>query len=88
MITDLFMNFVYGMLVWLINILPASTGFPPEVQNAFTTIGGYTKIFDPLIPWATMATCVALAFSVEIAIFGFKTLKWIISHVPIIGGKG
>jgi len=88
MIADALLNFAFNVLSWLISLLPPSTGFPTDVINAFATIGGYTQILDPIIPWSTIATTVGLAFTVEIAIFGFKTIKWLLSHIPWIGGKG
>jgi len=88
MLGDFFIRIALWFVQSLIGFLPTSTGFPPEIASAFASIGGYADIFSPLIPWATMTIVVGLAFSVEIAIFGFKTLKWVISHLPFIGGKG
>jgi len=88
MITSTIMNFGLSILQAVISLLPASQGFPPDVLSAMTTLGGYTGIFSPLISVATLGTCLALAFSVEIGIFGFKTMKWTLSHLPFIGGRG
>jgi len=46
------------------------------------------SIFDPLVPISTLLTTVGLVISVEVIILGFRTLKWILSHVPLVGGKG
>jgi hypothetical protein len=43
---------------------------------------------DVFVPVSVMLWCLTLVFGVEIAIFGFKTIKWIISFIPLIGGKG
>lgn len=88
MITEFFLKIPYFFLSWLISVFPLSTGFPVEVHEAATALGGYLGILDPLVPIETLTTVVGILFSVEIAIFGFKTLKWLMSHVPGIGGKG
>jgi len=76
------------LLSWIIGILPDSTGFPDEAHTAMSGLGGYLGIWSPILPIATLGTLVALVFSVEIAIFGFKGVKWVTSHIPWIGGKG
>lgn len=88
MIPNAIISIAYSLLHWLIGILPASTGFPPEAHTAMQGLGGYAGIWSPILPLATLATVVTLVFSVEIGIFGFKGIKWIISHIPWIGGKG
>jgi len=88
MIGDFLLSIVYWFLASIIGLIPASTGFPSDVFTAASTIGGYAGILSPIIPLGTLATVVGLAFSAEIAIFGFKTLKWILAHIPFIGGKG
>lgn len=76
------------ILNWILILFPASSGFPTEVHTAFSTIGGYFGMFDGILPLSTLGTTVGIVFTVEIAIFGFKTFKWIASHIPWIGGKG
>jgi len=88
MIADALLNFAFNVVSWIIGLLPTSTGFPADVFTAFSTIGGYTQILDPIIPWSTIATTVGLAFATEIDIFGSKTFKWLLSHIPCIGGNG
>jgi len=87
MITGL-LNLVYYFLNFLINLFPQGGGFPSEVHDAFATLGSYFGIIDVFVPISLITFSLATVFGVEIAIFGFKTLKWIISHIPWIGGKG
>jgi len=88
MITEFFLRLPYIFLNWLISLFPPSTGFPEEVLDAAHVLGGYLGILDPLVPLDTLAVVVGIVFSVELGIFGFKTLKWLFSHVPLIGGRG
>jgi len=87
MIADFFLRIAYWFAAGLIGMFPQSSGFPPEAHSAMQTLGGYFGMFSPIIPMGTLLTCLILAFSVEIGIYGFRTLKWIISHIPLIGGK-
>jgi len=78
----------YQILDWLIFIFPSSSGFPTEAHTAMTTLGGYLGIWSPILPITTLTTVVSFVLAVEIGIFTFKGIKWIISHIPFAGGKG
>jgi hypothetical protein len=88
MITTAIITLAYLLISSIIGLLPAGAGFPTGFHTAITSLGGYLHILDPLVPISILLTCLSLIFSVEIAVFGFKTIKWIISHIPWIGGKG
>lgn len=88
MITSAFIDFAYYLLNGIIGFLPSSSGFPQAAHDAMTGLGGYVGIWAPILPMATLVTVITLVFTVEIGIFGFKTTKWVISHLPWIGGKG
>lgn len=81
------LNTIYSFLSYLISLFPTGTGFPSSFHTAVTALGGYLHILDPLVPISILLTCLTLIFTVEIAIFGFKTLRWILSHIPAIGGN-
>lgn len=87
MITFL-LDIIYNFLQFIINLFPDGSGFPSGFHTAATTAGGYLKMIDELVPLSTLKTVLLLVFSVEIVIFTFKTLKWLLSHIPYIGGKG
>ena len=85
----IFSGFVYVatfILTMITAVLPTGTGFPPEVQSAFTQMGGYVGMLNTLLPLSTLATVVAIVFATDLIIFGFKTFRWLISHVPFVGG--
>lgn len=88
MITDILITFAYTIINAIINIFPTSTGFSGDVNTAFTALGGYVGIWKSILPISTLATCLSLVIGIELSVFLFKTLKWIISHIPQIGGKG
>jgi len=82
------LNILYKFLNTIIGIFPTGTGFDSSVHSAFTTLGSYLGVMDVFVPISIMLYCLTTVFSVEIALFGFKTVKWIISHIPWFGGKG
>lgn len=88
MIPDIFISIVYWLVSSIVGFFPASQGFGTATYQAAVTAGGYTGIFTPLVDFTVLASCVAIVFSVELSVFGFKTLKWVVSHVPFIGGRG
>jgi len=84
----LLLNAVYSFLQFLIGIIPTGGVFPSEVHSAFSTLGSYVGIMDVFIPLSVLLYCLTAIFTVELAVFTFKTIKWLISHIPLIGGKG
>lgn len=88
MITTGFVYLGATILSLIVAILPTSTGFPAELSSAFVTMGGYVQILDTILPVSTLATVLGILISVDLAIFGFKTFKWLISHLPFVGGRG
>jgi len=88
MITDAIISLGFYILSWILAIFPSSTGLPTEVHTAAVGLGGYFGMFSGVLPMTTLQSTIAIVFAVEIAIFGFKTFKWIASHIPWIGGKG
>lgn len=88
MITTGLLNISFFLFSGLLALLPAGSGFPTAAHSAATALGGYIGILSPLVPLSTLATIIGLVFSVEIAFFGWRSLKWILSHVPFIGGHG
>lgn len=88
MITNAFINLGFSLINGIVSALPNSSGFASNVQAAASTLGSYFGIFSPIIPIGTLANAVTLVFTVEIAIFGWKTIKSIVSHIPQFGGSG
>lgn len=88
MITSIFLSLPYYFIAFVISVIPVSTGFPAEFLEAVSGLGGYISMFDMVLPVATLGTVLGIMFSVEIGIFGFKTFKWVWSHIPMFGGRG
>jgi len=81
-------NFAFYLVAHFIAFFPVGSGFPSDVHTSVVWLGGFFGLINDIVPISTLVTAVGIVFAVEIAIYGFKTLKWIISHIPLIGGKG
>lgn len=84
MITTALLNFGFYVANFILSIFPASSGFPAEVDTAIDYIAGYVGILDPIFPLDTMLSILTLVITFELAIFGFKGVRWIVSHLPFI----
>jgi len=87
MITTAIINLGYAAISFLIGLLPLSVGLPDEVHEAATLIGAYLDMLDPALPVTTLFSCLVLYVSVQIGIFGFRTFRWVMSHLPQVGGN-
>lgn len=87
MIVNAIIFVAYSLISFIIGLFPQSTGFPQAAHTAVSSLGGYMGVWSPILPLATLVTVVSLVLSVEVGIFAFKSVKWIISHIPWIGGK-
>jgi len=88
MITTSFIYLASYLISLIVGIFPSSAGFPSEVINAVSSLSGYVGMMNPLIPIPTIVQIIGLVITLELSIFGFKTFKWILSHVPLVGGRG
>jgi len=88
MITTAFFTILNYILSLIVGLFPTGNGFPQSVHDSASLIGGYVGILDPIFPIDTLYQIILIIIGIEIAIFGFKTFKWLLSHVPFIGGRG
>jgi len=88
MITTAIINLAYYVVNAVLSWLPDGTGYPADVHTAVTFLGSLVGVTDALFPVTTLAQCIGILISVEILIFGYKTIKSFLSHVPFVGGRG
>jgi len=87
MIINAILNIGFMLISSIIDLLPASEGFPSEVHTAMAGLGGYTSMWNPILPMSTILQCITIVIAVDLAIFGYKTVKSIVTHIPYIGGQ-
>lgn len=88
MISTAFINLAYYLLSLLTLPFPSSGGFSQETLDAFVTYGTYVTFVDSLVPMSILASSIALISTFELSVFAFKGLRWIVSHLPFVGGRG
>lgn len=84
---DIIIKGLYKFLSGVIGLLPVGSAFPQSVHSSFATLGDYFGIIDVFIPLTVLTWCVLAVFSVEIGLFAFRIMRWIISYVPFLKGK-
>lgn len=87
MITTAIINLAYSVVSWFIGLFPVGSTFPEEVHSSVLWLGGFFMLLNDIIPISSLVAIIVLVFSLELSLFGFRTLKWIISHLPFVGGK-
>lgn len=88
MILNAIFNLAYYVINFILSIFPVSTGYPTAAFTAMTQLGGYYNSLNTILPVSTMSQALVILLIAEALIFGFKNFKWIISHIPFIGGRG
>lgn len=88
MITTAIINLGYLVLNFIIGLFTVEQIFPESAHEAVAGLGGYLGIWSPILPISTLAYLVGIVTIVEISIWSFKTIKWIASHIPFVGGRG
>jgi len=87
MITSAFIYLGAYIVNMLLYPFPLSDGLPSEATSAISSLAGYINILSPIIPISTILQLIALMITLELAFFSFKAFRWIISHVPLVGGR-
>jgi len=89
MITDVFLNWAHSLLLKILGIF--QTAFPTNpvpqaAHDATTALGGYLNAFSPIVPLDTLWTAASIIILVEVILFSFRFARWVLSHIPLIGG--
>jgi len=88
MITQAIINLAFTLISFFVSKLPDSAGLPTAFHTAATFLGSTLGLIGSLVDLASMLICLTLANGVILGVFGFKTFKWVVSHIPFVGGRG
>jgi len=86
MITTIILFLIYGLLFVIISpirLLP-DVSLPVEITQNITTFRGYLTSIDAIFPITTLLIIFGLLLSVELAIFTYKVIMWLIKKIPTI----
>lgn len=87
MITSSFLNLAYFFIVKILAFFPFSSGFPTEFMSGLNVLTSYAVSYNWLFPVSHMYLALATVLGTVVVVFGWHTMKSIISHIPWIGGK-
>lgn len=81
MIGTAILYLIYFALNALLFVLPASSGLPSGVSSGFTTVIGYFKGFDFIIPTGTILNILSLTILFYGGLFLWRLIHWIYNKV-------
>jgi len=89
MITDALIELtartIFIILSW--DIWGNTSLFSAEVHSAALTLGENFGLIDFIVPTTTLALAVGAVYSIDIAMWTWRTIRWIMTHIPFIGGR-
>lgn len=56
----------------------------PHLTSAVSNVQGFINTLDPIFPITTLLACIAIVLAVELAIFAYKAIMWLIKKIPMI----
>lgn len=76
--------FLFDYFLLLFPTTAVSVGVASAISSAISALWA----LNSFIPVPTLGIVVGVLISVEISIFVFKLIRFLLSHIPFIGGKG
>lgn len=55
---------------------------PSDLSNAITNVQGFYNTLDPIFPVGTLLIVIGVVLTVELALFAYKAIMWIIRKIP------
>ena len=84
MILNAILYIIFGV-VYLVSsplrLLP-DISLPANVSGAITDLGVYLSTANQTIPLTTLAQVIGAVLTVELAIFSYKGIMWIVKRIP------
>jgi len=86
----IFFAFIISMMTLAWSFLPSASEYPlpNEVGESFELLVGYMRMFDFIFPFDTLFTVLTLGIALEVAIFLWHRLWWIIGIIRGVGANG
>lgn len=81
MITSFFLNIIYVVLNFAIQVLPLSSGLPSQVTDAVNFVLGLLSQWTFILPLATLFTILSYTLLIEFALWSFHGAMWVYKKV-------
>ena len=63
--------------------LPIAT-LPDSLTQSVANIQGIISTINPIFPLDTILVCISVIVTIELAIFAYKAIMWLIKKIPTI----
>jgi len=77
MITTVFLNIIYQIINFFIGLLPTGVTFPADWVAGVYTIWSYINAFSFIVPVDILITCLGIAVTFHLFVFGWNFMHWI-----------
>jgi len=86
MITDILLQVLVIIISFVLSpltLLPDAT-LPASLIQAYGNVQGFAATVNPIFPLDTLFEVLGVVLVVEVAIFGYKAVYWLIKKIPMI----
>lgn len=77
MITEFFIDAIYGLAFYLVSVLPNPETLPTAIDDAFVAIAPFWGTASNFFPLSVLFQILALGLGIELSILGFKVSNWV-----------
>lgn len=77
MITDAILSFIFGAISFLMALLPAEQHFPSYITTSADYIGGFPRMFSPILPYDAVFNILLLIISVQLVFLSIRAVTWV-----------
>jgi len=81
MITGALITFVLVFFTFLVELLPASSGLPPQIQSGLASVISSALSWEYFFPVSTALTCIFLFLAWEFIIYTWHGLRYMLHFV-------
>jgi len=73
----------FSAVIVILNLLPTTAQYPlpTEISSSLTLILGYAFAWNSIFPLDTLLTVALISIGLELAIFTWKIIRWVIGVV-------
>lgn len=82
MITTAVLTIIYTFIIFLVAVLPTSTGLSTEVTDAITNVMEIAYNFDFIIPMDVVIDVLLIAVGFHAGVLAYKALMWVARKIP------
>lgn len=86
MILDILFFLPIQLFSLFVNVFPMSS-VNLSIASALDSVSSSLWALDSFIPVSVLLQVLGIIFSVEIIIFTFKGIRWVLSYIPFFGGS-